>query len=66
MVRIQWIMKPFPGQNDQAMSKDFDYVYVLFHDENKDKRIEKSIENKPEARILKKIWDEFNVFVKFI
>tara|TARA_B100000214_G_C23666326_1_gene489802 strand:- start:31 stop:558 length:528 start_codon:yes stop_codon:yes gene_type:complete len=49
-----------------AMSKDFDYVYVLFHDENKDKRIEKSIENKPEARILKKIWDEFNVFVKFI
>ena len=19
MVRIQWIMKPFPGQNDQAM-----------------------------------------------
>mgnify|MGYP001294213482 FL=1 len=49
-----------------AMSKDFDYVYVLFHDENKDKRIENSINNKPESRILKKIWDEFNVLVKFI
>ena len=28
--------------------------------------IENSINNKPESRILKKIWDEFNVLVKFI
>ena len=49
-----------------SLSEDFDYVYVLFHDENKDKRIEKSISNKNESNILKKIWNEFNVYVKFI
>ena len=49
-----------------TLSEDFDYVYVLFHDENKDKRIEKSISNKNESNIIKKIWNEFNVYVKFI
>ena len=49
-----------------TLSEDFDYVYVLFHDENKDKRIEKSISNKNESNILKKIWNEFNVYIKFI
>jgi len=48
-----------------TLSEDFDYVYVLFHDENKDKRIEKSISNKNESNILKKIWNEFNVYIKF-
>jgi len=49
-----------------AMSEDFDYVYVLFHDENKNKTIKKSISNKSESRILKKVWDEFNVYFKVI
>ena len=49
-----------------TVSSNFDYVYVLFHDENKDKRIEKSINNNNETKILKKIWNEFNVYVKFI
>tara|TARA_B100001248_G_C27233803_1_gene386088 strand:- start:313 stop:459 length:147 start_codon:yes stop_codon:yes gene_type:complete len=48
------------------MSGDFDYVYVLFHDENKDKRIEKSIENKTESFVMKKIWSDYNVYLKFI
>ena len=49
-----------------TLSEDFDYVYVLFHDENKDKRIEKSINNKAESSIINKVWNEFNVYVKFI
>ena len=49
-----------------TVSSNFDYVYVLFHDENKDKKIEKSLNNNNEKTILKKIWNEFNVYVKFI
>ncbi len=45
---------------------DFEYVYFLFHDENKDKKIENSIENKTEKSVIEKMWREFNVFVKFV
>jgi hypothetical protein len=49
-----------------TMSGDFNFVYVLFHDENKDKRIESSIKNNLEQNILTKVWKDFNVFVKFV
>ena len=49
-----------------TFSEDFDYVYVLFHDENKDKKIEKSITNPSEKKIIEKIWKDFNVLLKFI
>ena len=49
-----------------TLSGDFDFVYVLFHDENKDKRIEKSIINDTESKIMKKVWKDFNVLTKFI
>ena len=49
-----------------AMSKDFDYVYVLFHDKNKNKTIKKSISNESEKKIIKKVKDEFNVYFKVI
>jgi len=45
---------------------DFDYVCFLFRDENTDKRIENSAQGQPEAAIVKKMWDSFNVLVKFI
>jgi hypothetical protein len=48
-----------------TLSGDFDFVYVLFHDENKDKRIEKSVTSTTETKILDKVWKDFNVFVKF-
>lgn len=48
-----------------TLSGDFDFVYVLFHDENRDKRIEKSINNNTEKKIIDKVWKDFNVFVKF-
>lgn len=45
---------------------DFDYVYYLFHDQNKDKRIQDSVTNDVERFILHKMWQEFNVFIQFV
>lgn len=57
-----------------TLSGEFDYVYYLFHDENKDKRIRNSIINKDgnvkketsEHKILEVLKDNFNVFFKII
>jgi hypothetical protein len=49
-----------------TLSGDFDYVYYLFYDENKDKKILKSIENNTEKDIIEKIWKEYNVNMKII
>jgi hypothetical protein len=38
-----------------TLSGDFDYVYYLFFDQNKDKKISKSIENENEAEIIRLI-----------
>jgi len=45
---------------------DFDYVYFLFHDENRDKKIEKSPANELEAGIIRRMWNEFNVLIRFV
>lgn len=49
-----------------TMTEDFHYVYYLFHDENSDKRIEKSIQNEKENFIIKKMWKDFNVYLKLV
>jgi len=49
-----------------TMTEDFHYVYYLFHDESKDKRIESSIKNDQEKTILDKMWSDFNVFIRLI
>jgi len=49
-----------------TLSGDFDFVYVLFHDENKDKRIELSSKDDTESKIINKVWKDFNVFVSFV
>lgn len=49
-----------------TLCEDFNYVYYLFHDENKDKRIEKSILNTSESIIIEKMWRDFNTFIRFI
>jgi len=49
-----------------TMTEDFHYVYYLFHDESKLKKIESSIKNKSEKHILEKMWSDFNVFIKFV
>ena len=49
-----------------TVCEEFDFVYYLFHDQNKDKRIEKSIKNEKEKHILNKMWEDFNVLIKFV
>jgi len=45
---------------------DFDFVYYLFHDQSKDKLIQNSISNEIEATIIEKMWQDFNVYIRFV
>ncbi len=49
-----------------TMTEDFHYVYYLFHDESKDKKIENSINYDKEKSIINKMWSDFNVFIRFV
>ena len=49
-----------------TLCEEFHYVYFLFHDQSKNKRIERSQEDERETIILKKMWSEFNVMVRFV
>ena len=49
-----------------TLCEEFHYVYYLFHDENKDKRIEKSKRNEVEAFIIESMWKNFNVIIRFV
>ena len=49
-----------------TLCEDFDFVYYLFHDESKDKRIESSVEGSTERATVERMWQEFNVLIKFI
>lgn len=46
-----------------TLCEEFHFVYYLFHDQNKDKRIQKSFKNDTEAFIIEKMWKDFNVFI---
>ena len=49
-----------------TLSDEFDFVYYLFHDESNDKRIEKLNKNEREAFIIQTMWQDFNVFIRFV
>jgi hypothetical protein len=49
-----------------TICEEFDFVYYLFHDESKDKRIDKSIGNDNERKVIDKMWRDFNVSIKFV
>jgi len=49
-----------------TMSEEFDFVYYLFQDESKDKYVVDSIKNDSERMIIRKMWDDFNVYFKII
>jgi len=49
-----------------TLCNEFDYVYFLFHDESEDKRICTSCEKDIESDVLNKMWQEFNVFIRFV
>lgn len=49
-----------------TLCEDFHFVYYLFHDQSKDKRIQNSISNEMESMIIDKMWQDFNVFIRFV
>lgn len=49
-----------------TLSEDYHYVYYLFHDQSKDKRIEKSLVRDRESSMLKSLWKDFNILAKFV
>ena len=49
-----------------TLCDEFEFVYCLFQDENKKKKILESTNNENEGMILEKLWDDYNVCMKFI
>jgi hypothetical protein len=49
-----------------TLCEDFDFVYYLFHDESDDKHIEKTADCELEKGIIQRMWEDFNVFVRFV
>lgn len=49
-----------------TLCEDFHFVYFLFHDQTSDKRIERSIEEPIESFVIDKMWQDFNVYIKFV
>ncbi|PLX71321.1 MAG: hypothetical protein C0602_01565 [Denitrovibrio sp.] len=49
-----------------TLTEEFHFVYFLFHDQSKDKRIEKSLNNYREKCIVDKMWNDFNLMIKFV
>ncbi len=61
------VIKQAIGQSIiHTLCGEFDFVYLLFHDENKDKRIRNSIKDKTESYILNKMKKDFNVFIEIV
>lgn len=61
------LMKQGIGQSlIHTMSNDFDFVLLIFKDQNSNDKIYKSLENEKEQGISAKIWNEFNVMIKAI
>lgn len=49
-----------------TLCEDFSFVYFLFHDQNKNKKIEMSAKRNEEQIVIKRIWNGYNVFIKFV
>jgi len=49
-----------------TLCEEYHYVYYLFQDENKNKKIINSIGNKYEKHIIDKMWERNNVMIRFI
>ena len=49
-----------------TLCEDFHFVYYLFHDQNKDKRILKSVSNEIESYVIDKMWKDYNVYIRIV
>jgi hypothetical protein len=62
---IMHTLSEFKKGPDKGKSH-FDFVYYLFHDESQNQRIWNSRNGTNEAKIITKLEDDFNVFVRFV
>jgi hypothetical protein len=61
------VVKQAIGQSIMhTLCDEFEFVYCLFQDENKKKKILESVKNENEGMILKKLWDDYNVWMEFL
>lgn len=49
-----------------TMSGDFDYAYLLFRDESKDDEIYHDSFKKTEENIMRRMWEDFNVYIDIL
>lgn len=61
------LVKQLIGQSIvHTLSEEFDFVYCLFHDESTGKKIKKSIGNQAESRVISRMRDDFNLYLRFV
>ena len=49
-----------------TLSGDFDYAYYLFNDQTRNKEIRDSLNGPNETKVQRRIWKDFNVFLKIV
>lgn len=49
-----------------TISGEFDFAYFLMHDQNIDKAVAKSIKGENEQKVVKAMWDRFNVYIHVV
>ena len=61
------LVKQLIGQSIvHTLSDEFDFVYCLFHDESKGKKIKKSVGNNAENAVINRMRDDFNLYLRFV
>jgi hypothetical protein len=61
------LVKQLIGQSlVHTLSDEFDFVYCLFHDESKGKKIKQSVGNDAESAVIRTMRNEFNLYLRFI
>ncbi len=61
------LVKQLIGQSIvHTLSDELDFVYCLFHDESKGKKIKNSVGNNAESAIINRMRDDFNLYLRFI
>ena len=61
------IVKQGIGQSVMhTLGGEFDFVYCLIHDESQEKNILNSSKNDKEKMMINKIWEDYNIWIKFL
>ena len=61
------IVKQGIGQSVMhTLGGEFDFVYCLIHDESQEKNILNSSNNDKEKMMINKIWEDYNIWIKFL